>query len=266
MTDEAKKSIKLPLLKIVFTCYGLFMDNFKSYAVLGSIFALIFMLINLISGQSLMCLSDSINKHIYCNNNLYYTLITNIVLWFVFCVYVRNWIQDAILKKRKFSFKNIVPNKTDLKAYGAVLVFFVSIAIAVTSGYFLYIRVPNPDWRIEILYFSFVSIGFLAPIMAIQFMPYLSFIIEEKNLPSLKDMWKTISGNRVFVFISVFCSFIFNFLILSAFLRYLISMALSGGFFVVVITDFLYNMVLMLFAAIFMNYCYLQKNILFERN
>ena len=267
MTKEnIKKGKALSLLKIIFTSYGLLIDNGRSFFVFGSAFAILLSLMNFVTGQSLMCANNDLSKYIYCANNIYIMVIGYVLMWFVSCVFIRNWYQGAILKEYKFSFKKMIPEITDFKLYGAFLVMILSIFVAVVSGFFLFIRVPNPDYRIELLYFSFVSLGFFVPMIAVQLVSYLPLITEGQKLPSIKDVWKKGAENRAFVVMSVFCFLMFNFLFVSSFLRYLTQIAVSNGVFVVVITDFLYNMVMLLLTAVFANYCYLQKNILFERD
>ena len=213
-------NIRLQLLKIVLACYVPLVENLRSFMMIGGLFSIIYMIVNFFSGQSLMCANGKFIDNSYCFSNIYIWGLANILCWFVFCVYIRNWLQCVIMKKDKFSIKKILPNKTDLRLFVFVLFIFATITVAFISGFFLFYRNPNPDYRIELLYFSFVSLGFFVPIIGIQFISYIPIIAEGSPLPKPKEIWKKISGQRGFVIMSILSVLLISFLILSSGLNY----------------------------------------------
>lgn len=266
MTNKTYDIDKFPIFKTIFGSFGLFLDNFKSYLLIGSVFALIVMVVNYIGGQSLMCTNPAFKEYAICSKSIYGFVIGVVVLWFVFCFYARIWGQTAILKKYKFSIKTLVPNKTDLKLYGVLILFSLSIIIALTSGFLLFTRVPNPDWKIELMYFTVVSVGFFAPMFATPLLSYASFVIKEDKLPSVKELWQASRHRIVLIFISFVSVVLVSFLASGSVLRYFMQLSMLDNIFVVVIAEFLYNIVIMFIISVYMNYCYMQKKFMFERN
>ena len=266
MTNDINKKSNFPLFRIIFGSFGLFFDNFYYSLILGSVFSLIFTFINFISGQSVLCYNYELKKNILCLNNLLVMIVANLLLLFVICIYIRNWYQAVILKKYKFSIKNILPQIPDAKILGILGVFFVSILIALTSGYLLFARVPNPDWRIEVIYFLVVSVGFFVPVFVTPIFSYISFVAEGIKMPKIKDLWFQAKGNMFIIFMSFIGVVIITLLFMSMGLQYFTQLAQNGNLFIVIISEFLHNMVIMFMLAICTNYCYMQKIFLFERS
>lgn len=266
MTNNINNADKFPVFKTIFGSFGIFLDNFRSYLLIGSVFSIIVMAINYLSGQSLMCGNPMFKEYAICSSNLYVFVIAILVMWFVFCLYARIWGQTVILKKYKFSIKELVPNKSDLKIYGVLMLFSLSMLIALISGFLLFVREPNPNWIIELLYFTVVSVGFFAPAFATPLLSYASFVIEGEKLPSIKELWHASCHRIVLVFISFVSVILISFLVSGSVMRYFMQLSLLDNIFVVVIAEFLYNIVIMFIVSVYMNYCYMQKKFLFERN
>lgn len=266
MADVIENKNKFPLFKTVFGSFSIFFDNFKSSIIIGSVFSVVYILVNIISGQSLFCYSNDYSKQFFCSNNFFVFVISNLFLWFVACVYMRNWYHVVILKTQKFSIKNILPKKNDVKIFGVLFLFFISICIATGSSFLLFIREPNPDWKIEIIYFAVVSIGFFVPMFAVPLLSLISFAAEGVKIPKFKELAAVSKGKILGMFLSFIGVVMISFLLMLSGMRYLVQISIDGNFFVVVIAEFLYNIILMFIASIFINYCYMQKKFLFERS
>ena len=265
-----EKTIKpvgnFPVFKMIFGSFGLFLDNIKSFLLIGSIFSLMIMIINYFGSQSFMCNNTAFAKYAFCSGNLYVYIISGIILWFLCCVYSRIWGQVVIAKKYEFSIKKLQPNKTDLKLCAVVSLFSLSMFIALGSGVLLFLRVPNPDWIIELTYFSFVSIGFFAPMLATPILSLIGYIIEDKKLPSIKELWHTSYHRIVIIFVSFVSVLLLSFLASNYLLQYFMKLSMFDNIFIVVIAEFLYNIMLMFIVSVYTNYCWIQKEVLFERN
>lgn len=266
MTDATQSKKRFPIFRAVYRSFTPFMDNFKLFLLIGSVFSLIIMLFNFFIGQSFFCITENLRKYAFCSIPAWVYIIASIILWFVGCMYMRIWYQTALLNEAKFSLKSLKPKWTDLKIYGVIILYFLSICIALGSGFLLFIRVPNPDWRIEMLYFAVVSVGFFAPMFATPILSYIGFVAEGKSLPKIKDLWQSAKGNIVLIFVSFVSVVLIGFLASNTLLRYFMEIGNNGNIFVVVIAEFLYNMIVMFIATIFASYCYIQKKFLFERD
>ena len=265
MTNEIKDKKGFSVFRTIFGSFTLFMDNFTQFLIIGSIFSVIIMVLNFVSGQSFFCHNEGLKSYAICTTNVITYIITTILLWFAGCMYMRIWSQNVILKKSKFSLNMLKPSMMDLKIYGVIIAFFLSILVALGSGFLLFIRVPNPDWKIEVMYFAVVSVGFFVPLFATPILSYIGFIAEGEKLPSIKELWQQSKGNITLLFISFFSVGIFSFLASNIPLRYFMQMGTSENIFAVVISEFFYNMIVMFLATMFINYCNVQKKYLFER-
>jgi hypothetical protein len=160
----------------------------------------------------------------------------------------------------------LLPKFTDIKILGVIAVLLAIFFIALVSAYFLIMRIPNPNWVIELLYFTAVSTGFIAPIIAAQFVLYVSFVANEDKLPKIKDVWLANKGIKLPVFIGFSTVMLVCFMIVVSLLRYLTEVATVGNWFVAIIVEFLYTMVMLAIVAIYANYSSMQRKFLFERN
>lgn len=266
MANKIENRKSFPIFKTIFGSFIPFLDNFRSFFIIGSVFSVLFIVLNYISGQSFLCLNDDYKKYAFCSGEIISFIVTTLLGWILGCVYMRIWYQTVILKKQKFLLKSLIPSFADLKIYGVILLFILFVFIAVGAGYILLIRVPNPDWRIEILYFSIVSIGFFAPVIATPILSLNGFVAEGEKLPSLRNLWQQAKGNMVMVFISFVSVAIISFLAANSLFRYFMQIASIGNMFVVVMAEFFYNMMVMFLATIFISYCYTLKKFLFERD
>ena len=85
-------------------------------------------------------------------------------------------------------------------------------------------------------------------------------------MPKIKDLWQAVRGNVAVIFISFIGVVIINFLIVSSGFRYFVQIVVDGNIFVIVISEFLYNMFLMFAISVCANCWHIQKEFLFERS
>ena len=129
--------------------------------------------------------------------------------------------------------------------------------------FLLLIRAPNPNWKIELLYFTSIAWVFLLPIISVRFYPIISFAIERKKIPSIKQIWNQTAGNmlKFLLSISILCFLcLFLFTKYYSFARFLTNLSLIE----VISVEFEYNILITLFVVYFTNYCYTQKNLIFK--
>ena len=270
MTKETpnpeKLNAHLPFVGFVLGTYGIVADKIKEFLVLGGIFSLALSLIRLCSGTSAFCGNSSYMQQYFCTSNVFVFLFVSLAVFFIFCVFIRAWIQVIASKdKQKWSFY-LTPKKSDIKILGLFFFFSLAIFIAAGSAYLLYVREPNPDWRIEMLYFTVVSLGFLFPFFVLRFFSYIAFAALDAPLPSLKEIWKKTQGSFFVMLSNLLILLVLGLFISSYALYHIVTTNDSNQFLIVFGGEYLSYMVSLLIAACFANYCYLQKKYLFERN
>ena len=85
-------------------------------------------------------------------------------------------------------------------------------------------------------------------------------------MPSIKELWQRAHNKIIMIFISFASVMVINFMLTTSVMRYFMQLSMVENIFVVVITEFLYNIVLIFIVSVYMCYCYMQKKFLFERN
>ncbi len=261
--NESKiQPVKFPLFKGVLGCYSLLLDNIKYFILLGTIFSVILSLLYFITGQDILCNNNIYRAEHYCTNNGIMYIAVHIISFFIMCIYARCWTQ-IVTEKKQFDWKMVLPQKTDIKLLGVIMIFIATLSFAIISGYLLIIRVPNPNWKIEIAYFAVVSLGFLVPLFALRFFSCLSFVAENKKMPKLSLLWVKSSGNMFILILgAIFLMFVTIFL-LSAIAQNIIFGDNPNGYIMAIGSEYIFNMATTLVWSLIMNYSITQKQILF---
>lgn len=258
--------VKLPFFTTIFGAYGILAENFKAFLVLGSVFALLLSVIYMGSGLGVLCIASQYQENYFCTNNIYVLLIVRLVVFFISCIFIRGWYQVITGKRPDNRLAYFVPQKTDLKIAGIFLGYLLCLLVAAGSAYLLYMREPNPDWRIELAYFAVVSLGFLLPFLTLRFMCYVAFAAADESLPAPPVVWKKTSGNFFVLLAGIIVLFILSLFIAISLLHQLVIVENAGRFYVAVFSEYISQLLYLLIVACFTNYCYLQKKLLFERN
>lgn len=256
--DEPKL---FPLFGIIFGPYNLFIDNFRRFFVVAAAMALVMTALFMLLGQNVMCSFGDVDN-VFCSGNAWLYLLSKVLGIYLIAVFsVR--LYQASYQKVGFSWRWLLtPQKLDAKASATYLVYLLLNLISLFSAYLLYVRVPNPDWRIELSYFAVVAIGFLVPFVLLRFYSLLAFVLSAEKLPSLKYIWQKTQNNGlrlVFSFGLMFCMLIFS---LNAVVNNFRLVALENTIYISLIAEYLFNLVMLVNMAFFVNYCYLQKKFL----
>ena len=258
--------VKLPFFTTIFGAYGILAENFKAFLVLGSVFALLLSVIYIGSGLGLLCINHIYQENFFCTTDVRILLIVRLFVFFISCLFIRGWYQVITGKRPNNRLAYFVPQKTDLKIAGIFLGYVLCLLVATGSAYLLYMRVPNPDWRIELAYFAVVSLGFLVPFLTLRFMCYIAFAAGGESLPGLRIVWEKTSGNFFLLLSGIIVLFILSLFIAISLLHQLVIVENAGRFYVAVFSEYISQLLYLLIVACFTNYCYLQKKLLFERN
>lgn len=105
----------------------------------------------------------------------------------ILAVFLRCW-TDASAQDKDL-LMNVKKTLADIfKIYAVILVFLVINALPAFSSFALFIRTPNPNWLLELAYFTFISLGFVAPFVLMRFYGGFGAILEGQPT-SLGNFW-----------------------------------------------------------------------------
>lgn len=257
--------VKVPFFKICFGPFSLLLDNGKSFFLLALPYAAIIGLLALSFGFGYMCLySKTVDVNAYCTNSGLVYLLYSLVKLFLVIMFAIKWVQSGVLRM-PLTLKDFVGIDCRVfKMFGALLFIILLNVLPLVSSLILYARVPNPDWRIEVLFFAIVSIGFIIPFFAIRFYSALAFISCGCKIPSLKVMWFKNSGNTMNLLASLFIIFILAVFVLGNLYNNFKIVAASSSFYINFVSEFIYNVIFLIVVALFFNHCFIQKEILYS--
>lgn len=257
---------KFPVIGLLFGPYNLFIDNSRKFFATGGIFALLMTLIFLILKQNMMCPFENNSLPQMCSSNpAAYLAARGLGLWLTAMFSVR--LYQYCYGGAAFSWNWLLrPQKADFKMIAAYLLYIFLNLLSMLSAYLLYIRVPNPDWRIELSYFAIVSLGFLVPFVLLRFYSLFPFVMENRKFPPLRQLWRNTSGNGLRLlssFALLFCVVIFS---LNSVVNNFRLVASENTFYITIVAEYVFNLVVLLNVMFFVNYCYLQKKFLFGKD
>ena len=263
MSDKNSNEIKLPWFKTLFGHFDLLLGaNFSAWAVC-LIFTTIETLLFAASGNMAACASDVYNQNHFCNVNLLSALGVRIVIIFWECMFVRNWI-EKINKQTKLTIKNtFLPNIKDVKIFALWVAYILTLAIAVGAMYLLYVRVPNPDWHIELLYFASIAWLFLVPLVALRFCCYGGAAALGYPLPKISEVWKRTSGNGIKLCLSLIILIIIGLFAGTNVARFAQQIRHVDSLLKALEIEYIIILVKMIIIALAANFCYMQYTLLF---
>lgn len=261
-----KNKINLPIFKLLFGDFDLLLQaNRYAWGVI-TLFALAETLLFALSGNLLYCTNSSYRATGFCNNSIIVFIILRLLILLCECMFVRNW-ADISLSHEKINLKKVFrPDKRDLRVLGIFLCYGLTLLAAALSFYLLYIRVPDPDWRIEIIYFTAVAWGILLPILVMRLSCYLAAAAMKNELPKLSEVWSKTSGNFAKILGGVAILVFTGLFVLMQLLRFIEQ---SGGVvssLQALTIEFIINFIKFTCIALMVNFCYIQYKLLFGSN
>ena len=262
--EEKPINVKYPFFKIILEPYLLSLDNFKKLFRISAIYALLLSIVYLLGSQHVFCMfSEYRTSDGYCAGNFTLFIIVHIIAFILMSSFAHRW-YNACFNNHPINIKWLLqPSFQDIKAVMLFLIFILLNAISLLSYFLLAIRVPNPDWRIELIYFAFVSIGFLVPFILTKFYSIIAFILSQEKVPPLMEIWKKSSGNGLRVLLSLMIYFMCCVFSLSAYTRSINLPSMENSFFFIFAGEYFFNFISLLLISVFVNLCYLQKHLLF---
>lgn len=258
-------SVKIPAWKLASQPLKLLFCDLKTFLLAIFPTAALLSICSLLFRRSILCGTESalnLNTSMCADNavSFYGDMICRFIILVLFAV---KWYEFA-LQKRTPTKQNLLhfDGKT-IKSIGVAALFMIINILPAFALLILMFRVPNPDWRIELAFFTSVAWVFLLPLLAVRFYSVLGFCFAGEKIPPLKAVWKNTSGNMLKLLLSVA---MIVFLALFVFLQYygVIQGLNDYGVGTAIMAEYEYDVLVVIFTALCTNYCYTQKELLFE--
>lgn len=263
-SEPEQGTVRYPLLKIIFGPYMIFIDNFRSFFFSAGVYALIMTAVYLIGRQALVCLYGSFEETAFCSSDPLLYIGVRIVVLFVIAAFCVRYYQTVWLQRQITLRFLLQPCKTDLYSATALIVFILLNAVSGLSWYLLAVRVPDPDWRIELAYFGVVASGFVIPFVLLRFYSLLADVWSGGRLSSPLKIWRLSRGNNLRLILSMSLWFFLLVFSLSAVSVKLGFAAGENSFYAAVVGEYIFNFAVLILMSFFINYCGLQKLFLTE--
>lgn len=258
-------TIKISLWRFIIDPFKILCTNWQIFFLLAVPTAILLTLSSFGFGRTTLC---NINNELsltsdICSDkslNFYGNLFICFLILTIFAV---KWYQFAI-QKQPFTLKNLTNfNRRQIKSIGWMTVFTLINLSPLFALIILFLRVPNPVWQKELIFFTSVAWVFLLPILALRFYSLIAFSLEDRKSPSFKVIWNTTAGNMIKILLG---TAVVVFLTLYVFMQYYVSIqAMTQTSFIATLTiEFEYNLLIALFIIICVNYCYTQKELFFK--
>lgn len=259
-------AVKMPWFRLIYLPFSLLFDDARQFFSIGGIYIFLLSILSWAMGYAYIC-SVPEHENFYCRSGDYF-LLYSLLKFAVIFLFAVKWYR-LVLAECPYSLKSLfVPNADEAKGMGVLAIFLLLNLLPLVSLYLLVIREPNPDWVVELVYFGFVSIGFLVPFFALRCYSLFGFVVMGEKVPSLRDVWNRSAGNMLRLLTALFFIFI---LALFALINYRFSISGYQGsdmLYVGIVSEVVYNAVILILVALFINHCYVQKLFLFgeEKN
>lgn len=260
--DGNELSVKIPYNKIIFSPWIQLYKHIKSFFYISFPFVFFVSIISSLLGMSYVCRYNNgfeiASTHCSTKLEIY---IVNMIIYIIACGFFAQIWKNELEGKQFCWRKEKTQYKTVVKFVLLSLAFLLINMIPVISLFILYIRNPNPDWRIEIAFFAVVSLGFLTPFVCMRFYALFSYVFEKRTPPQLWMIWQRSKGNLIRIIISLFVIiigmlFCFN----SLYYNYAkLFEEMKNNWFASMVAEFIYNFFCFGFFCVFFNLCQLQR-------
>lgn len=258
---EQEKVNKYPVLRVFSNSVTILIDNLKTFGKLGGLSALILLLVSFVFAQSFVCLVPDLRPQSYCGSDILTYIFYILAKFFVLSSFLRMW-ADTVFLKKSLSFAYFKQNLGRyFKFFGIFLIFLLINVLPAFSLYFLIKRVPNPVWQIEILYFLFMSLGFVIPFVLLRFYTNLALFISDMPCLNIRQVYEktNFKSSKIFLAFSLVLAFcLFFFLTINTNLKTHI-FAPIGLY--NVLAEFIFECALLVVATLMFNFIMVQKEI-----
>jgi len=256
-------SVKISLWQLISMPLKLTFNNWRKLIYLGIPYALLLTICSLIFKRSVLCLQEEILlTSSFCSSSLYSFFGDMITAYALLILFSIQWYRIAI-QNQPINTKTLFSiSSNNLKTIAIIIGFTLINVSPIPALFILMLRTPNPNWIIELTFFTSIAWVFLLPILSLRFYSIIAFSLAENPIPPFKQIWHNTSGNMLkFILGSATIIFLGLFL----FLQYYSSIQdiTTINLWNIFIAEFEDNIITTIFVTVFINYCQTQKELLF---
>lgn len=259
---ENQTNPKYSYFKAVSDPLSVIVDQIVFFLAAGSVFALLMTVLSFVFDQQYVCQQLIVPEGIQCSNSA-----TNYFLYLLLkliCVslFLTLWSEKVFLGKKLTT----TYFKQSLLVYlKNIVIFFLFIflnLLPLISGFVLLERIPNPNWLIELSFFTVVGLGFLVPFVLMLFYANIAEFLLGLPWKNFRQIFSVSRQNTFKIILSVFSIFIVILLIIIAFTDVIRASGNLPLDLYNIIASFVSNLSLLLICTIFLNLIYAQKELL----
>ncbi len=266
LDDRSENRISIPFWEMSFLPIGILIYHFRRFLVLSFAYALPITVLAFSTQLSYVCgLAEwNTNPYFSCQASLALYITFFLLRFLIVAVFLKTWYKTAICGEKLNIREMFIISAQDWKLFGGILVIIGFFLLPFVSLYVLSVRVPNPDWRIESLFFAVASSGFWLPFLALRFLAVYAFVLGGEKRPPLKLFWRRTVDNTLKIILALTLIIALNAIV---FLNYnLLAVSVIRHSFVVsaVICDLVYNMLFLLMVSSLAAFAIVQRAVLFS--
>lgn len=236
-------------------------DHLKTFGKIGGSAAFVLLLISFVFAQPFACLVPALREKSYCGSDIVPYIFYMVAKLFVLSSFLRIW-ADKIFLNKNIDFAYFKQNtRRFLKMFWAFILFLLINSLPAFAFYFILVRVPNPVWQIEILYFLFMSLGFLIPFILLRFYTNIALFISDLPYLNIKEIYEktNFKSTKIFFAFSLVLAFcLFFFLTINGNLKTHIFEPL---FLYNIVAEYIFECAILVVATCMLNFIMVQKEI-----
>ena len=200
---EKLRKVTLPLFRLMFSPFNQILNHGKVFFALSLSAALLITLSATLLGFNYLCAySSGSAEGLFCSNSLLGYFAYSIIKMLILAYVGIKWYEYVFISQPMSKKSIFAVDGRYLKFAGSLLLVLLLNLLPILSWWILYMRNPNPDWRVEMVFFAVVSLGFIVPIVLLRFYSALVFVMRGEKIPSLSYLWHQTSGNSLKIFLS----------------------------------------------------------------
>ena len=250
-----QKEFKYSVFKSVFRPVWIVSDKLGTFFFWAGIFALVLTGLSLLFSAAFECSLVFKRGVTLCVERpaAYISyFITKILL---ISVFIRLWTEATVSSDEPFHFLQVL--KGILRAFLSLAIFIGANLLPMLAGHVLYFRTPNPNWIVELMFFTLIALGFLAPFILMRFYPAIGAFLESgARVPVYQSFIATLGWGFKLVLSTAFLYMLILFIFISG-----NSAALTMPYY---LSMFVQNMVLLLNVALATSFMLTQKQMFLD--
>lgn len=163
-------------------------EKLPDFVKIAGVFALFLTVLSYIFGQTYVCVfASETDIALPCLGSSFVYFPYLIIKLLIINIFIIYWLKKVLLNQ-PFN-KNMAA-----KGVGLFFLFIILNLVPLVSAFLLLVRVPNPVWQIELLYFFVVSLGFWVPFVLMRFYAVFIGILSGCNQKMIKPVWQNTGG------------------------------------------------------------------------